>query len=715
MASHQNRLAASASPYLRQHAHNPVDWYPWGDEAFAEARRRDVPILLSVGYAACHWCHVMAHESFEDPDVAAIMNEGFVNVKVDREERPDVDAIYMHAVQALTGAGGWPMTVVTTPAGEPWFGGTYFPPDDRHGRPSFRRVLTALRSAWQERRGEVVASAREITQHVGRLADGLGDGPPPSRAAALAALATLRSQEDRVGGGFGGAPKFPPHTALRWLLEHAPDDGAAPTALEMAHRTLRAMVDGGLFDQLAGGFARYAVDAHWVVPHFEKMLYDNALLLGVLPRAAKETRDDRLLEAARMTLAWLLRDLRQADGTFASAYDADSEGEEGRFSTWTPEEIAAALPDPADAALARAVYGVEAVGQLEGRSVLTFRGLEHPAVVAAAFGAAAAASSATAGHDDRSALAARVARVREALRVARERRPWPALDDKVVTSWNALAIRALAEASADLPAEDATAALAAATRAADVVWDRAWDGERLRHLAPEGGDASAVALLEDAAAFGLASLALHRATGEGRHLLRGLDLANVVARDFADLDGGFFTRRHQDETLVVRGKSVLDGPTPSEHGMASELLAWAAAWADDDAWRALAASGLRGAGAVADRHPTAVASLLSAWARLDAAPREVVVAGPAGERRTEALLSIARTHAPPFALVGPVDDALAERVPWFRDRDGRGAHPTAFACEAGVCHAPTSDPAELAQRLDGWRRAASEDRKAGLP
>jgi len=683
MASHENRLATSASPYLRQHAHNPVDWYPWGDEAFAEARRRDVPILLSVGYAACHWCHVMAHESFEDPEIAAIMNEGFVNVKVDREERPDVDAIYMHAVQALTGAGGWPMTVVTTPSGEPWFGGIYFPPDDRFGRPSFRRVLEALRAAWRDRRADVVASAREITGHVGRLAQGLGDGPPPSHDAARAALAALRAQEDRARGGFGGAPKFPPHTALRWLLRDAPDDGAAPTALDMAHRTLRAMVDGGLFDQLAGGFARYAVDAEWVVPHFEKMLYDNALLLGVLPLAAHRTGDARLLEAARLTLAWVLRDLRHPDGTFASAYDADSEGEEGRFYTWTPAEVDAALADPDDAALARALYGVDAVGQLEGRSVLTWR---HDRPDAAA---ALAASDEDA--------AARVLRVRQALLTARERRPWPALDDKVVTSWNALMVRGLAEAAPHLPAEDAAAALDAATRAADVVWQRAWDGERLRHLASPGAAApDVVALLEDAAAFGLASLTLHRATGEPRHLARALDLAEAIERDFADPGGGFFTRRHQDEPLVVRGKSVLDGPTPSEHGMAVELLAWAGAWADDGRWGALARTGLRGVGDLASRHPTAVASLLSAWGRLEAPPREVVVTGPAGDPRTEALLRVARENAPAETLVGRADASLADRVPWFRDRR---AEPTAYACEAGVCHAPTSDPEALREQL----------------
>jgi uncharacterized protein len=695
MPQHANRLARSASPYLRQHAHNPVDWYPWGEEAFAEARRRDVPVLVSIGYSACHWCHVMAHESFEDPAIAERMNEGFVNVKVDREERPDVDAVYMHAVQALSGAGGWPMTVVTTPGGEPWFGGTYFPPEDRLGRPGFPRVLEALARTWRERREEVTASAREITEHVGRLAAGLGDGPPPSRAAAQEALQALRAQEDREHGGFGGAPKFPPHTALRWLLEDAPDDGEPPSATDMAHRTLRAMADGGIFDQLGGGFARYAVDDTWTVPHFEKMLYDNALLLPVLARAARSRFDERLLEVTRRTLSWLLRDLRQEDGTFASAYDADSEGEEGRFYTWTRGEIEAALPERSDRALARALYGVHEVGQVEGRSVLVYRGRAHPDVAAALAG--------DADPDER------IERIRTTLLAERERRPWPALDDKVVTSWNALAIRGLCDAARDLPRDEAELAREAAERAADVVWERAWDGERLRHLAPPGGDAGAVALLEDAASFGLASLALHRATAALRHLARALELAAVVARDFTDPAGGFFTRRHGDGGLVVRAKSVLDGPTPSEHALSAELLAWAAAWTDDEAWRGLAEAGLRGAGALAGRHPTAVAAMLSAFARLDAPPREVVVAGRADDPATHALLEAARAHAPDSALIGLVGDAdepPVARIPWFRARAARAGRATAYACEAGVCHAPTADPAELTERLRAWRGSA---------
>jgi uncharacterized protein len=706
MAPHPNRLAQSSSPYLRQHQHNPVDWFPWGDEAFAEARRRDVPVLVSVGYAACHWCHVMAHESFEDPDIAAVMNEHFVNVKVDREERPDVDAVYMQAVQALTGSGGWPMTVVTTPDGEPWFGGTYFPPADRFGRPGFRRVLEALARTWRERRSEVLSSAREITSHVGRIAHGLGDGAPPSAETARAALATLRTQEDRAFGGFGAAPKFPPHTALRWLLEDAPDDGTSPTALEMAHRTLRRMVDGGIYDQLAGGFARYSVDATWTVPHFEKMLYDNALLLPVLARAVAATGDERLREALERTVEWMLRDLRLGDGTFASAYDADSEGEEGRFYTWTLDDLTAALPDPDDAALAAARYGVDAAGQLEGRSVLTHRGLDHPNVDTALGRALGDGGGDDSGDPiDQARAHERLEQLRRTLLEARERRPWPALDDKVVTSWNALAIRGLVEAAPELT--DPQAARDAAERAADLVWERAWDGDALRHLAPAEGAREAVALLDDAAQFGLASLTLHRATGHHRHLERALLLADVVVDDFADPAGGFFTRRRRDTPLVVQPKSVLDGPTPSEHGAAAELLAWIAAWTGEARYREHAERALRGAAEVAPRHPTAIASMLSAMARLEAPPREVVVAGDPGDPGAEALHACALTLAPRHALVGmvPDDDTLRERIPHFRARAPRDGNALAFACEAGVCHAPTDDPDALATSLQGWREA----------
>ena len=697
-----NRLAAATSPYLLQHAENPVEWYPWGEEAFEEARRRDVPLFLSVGYSSCHWCHVMAHESFEDDTIAGLLNERFVSVKVDREERPDVDAVYMSAVQALSGSGGWPMTVVTTPDGRPWFAGTYFPPDDRYGRPGFGRLLEALHAAWSERRDEVVHSAAQITERLGQLSARL---PADDDGAERSALAVLQAGFDHEHGGFGGAPKFPPHTALRWLLERpTEDDEGAPTASDMLRLTLRCMVDGGLHDQLLGGFARYSVDERWVVPHFEKMLYDNALLLGVLARSGARYGDARLVDAAVGIARWALDVMRPDGVTFAASQDADSEGEEGRFATFTPGDLAPALPDPDDRALARALFGIDEVGVLEGRSVPVWRGLDHPLVVAA-LGADAF---------DPERAERRAAHVRDALTRIRLGRVAPAMDDKVVTSWNALMVRALVEAAPWLPDALASELRAAAILCADTVWERAWDGTSLRHLAPpppperRGVSApQAVALLEDAASYGLAALALHRATGELRFLARAFALADAVERDFADGEGGFYTTAGFAEPLVVRPRSTFDGPTPSEHGLAAELLAWVAAWSDDAARAERAAAATRGAAHLAARAPTAVASLLGVRDRLAAPPIEVIVAGPGDDERTRALLDCADREAPDHALVGLVPaappnpnasgDLPLPHVPWFEGRSVE--RPTAYVCSAGTCRTPVHDVAGLRAAL----------------
>ena len=694
MAQHANRLAHSASPYLRQHAHQTVDWYPWGEEALAAARERDVPLLISIGYAACHWCHVMSHESFDDPATAARMNASFVSVKVDREERPDIDAVYMSAVQALTGSGGWPMTVVATPDGRPWFAGTYFPPSDRHGLPGFPRLLDALADAWRERRDEVVASAAQITEHLGTLATPLrGDHASPG--ADEAALAALRRSFDDAHGGFGGAPKFPPHTALRWLLEGVDGGTGGPSGAHMAHHTLRRMTDGGLHDQFLGGFARYSVDERWAVPHFEKMLYDNALLLPLLARGAARWDDDRLGVAARGVLRWALDDMRPDGIAFAASLDADSEGEEGRFATFTPAEIAPALSDPDDRALAQAIYGIDEVGRFEGRSVPVWNGLDHPRVapLLAALGS------------DPPEVHARLERVRAALTALRRERVQPALDDKVVTSWNAWMVRGLSEAAPWLDERGAARAREAALDCADALWERAWDGRRLHHLAPAAADAPrGPALLEDAASYALAALALHRDSGEPRFLARALTLTDVVERDYGDGAGGFFTTAHDAEALVVRPRSTLDGPTPSEYGMVAELLAWVAAWTGDEERAARARTLAGSAVALAERAPSAVASLLGARRRLDAPPVEVLVAGPAGARETDDLLRVAAREAPDHAVVGrvPADgDPLHEVVPWFAGRPSD--RPSAYVCRSGTCLRPVHDAGALADALRALR------------
>jgi len=693
MAQHANRLATAASPYLRQHAHQHVDWYPWGEAAFAAARERDVPLLISIGYAACHWCHVMSHESFDDEATAALMNAHFVNVKVDREERPDVDAVYMAAVQTLTGSGGWPMTVVTTPDGRPWFAGTYYPPSDRHGLPGFPKLLMALRDAWRERRDEVVGAAAQVTERIGRLSAPTA-GADADAAMTDAALAALRRSFDDAHGGFGGAPKFPPHSALRWLLERpAVAQEPGPSAGHMVHHTLRRMTDGGIHDQLVGGFARYSVDERWIVPHFEKMLYDNAQLVGVLARAGARWNDARLRAAAVGIVRWALDDMRPDGVTFAASLDADSEGEEGRFATFTPADLVGVLPDPEDRRLAQALYGIDEVGSFEGRSVVVWRGVDHPRV-APLLGAQAS---------DPDALDARLARLRSALLEVRRRRVPAAIDDKVVTSWNALMIRGLAEAAPWLPEALANEVLGAARACADALWERAWDGSRLYHLAPAQGSpggASPAALLEDAAAYALAALALQRASGDARFLERALTLADAIEAGFADGDGGYYSTHHEGEALVVRPRSQHDGPTPSEYGMVAELWAWLAAWRDDAALAQRARRLLRGIAPLAERAPTAVATLLGVRERLESAPIEVVVAGPGGDPATAALLRVAARAAPDHALVGLVPDDLSgvlADIPWFAGRASE--RPSAFVCRAGTCLLPVHDAADLEASL----------------
>jgi uncharacterized protein YyaL (SSP411 family) len=695
-----HRLADSTSVYLRLHAHQPVAWWPWGDAALAEARVRDVPVLLSVGYATCHWCHVMARESFDDPEVGALMNEGFVSVKVDREARPDVDAVYMAALQMLTGSGGWPMTLALTPDGRPWYAGTYFPPDDRFGRPSFRRVLAALTHAWRERRSEVERAADEIAEALARLE---GGAPPRGAAAAAAAslahvttapdtrpsarladaeplvLQALQATYDAARGGFGDAPKFPPHTALRWL-ELVPD-GAADA---MRHRTLRAIVDGGVTDQLGGALHRYAVDGAWAVPHFEVMLVDQAQMLPRLALAAAETGDARLAWGAKAMLDALERDLLRDDGLFATGLDAEAGGVEGAFHTWTPEELARALPEGDDAEVAARVFGVTPVGPLEGRSVLAWNGEDD-------------------GSGPGDVDAERVEALRARLLAARAERPHPRRDDPAITAYVGLMLRGLLEAADHLPPTGKARAHALALGAADALWARAWDGRRLRRLvdAPPGDPDHGVALLDDQVHVGLACLALHRATGDRRHLARAIDLAGAVMEGFALPDGGFATVPLDAAVPLVRARDGLDGATPAAEPAAALLLAEATAWTERDDWRSAAEAGLAGVAAMARTAPTAAVSALIAARALRRPPHQVAVVGPADDPRTVALLEVARTY-PGGACVwrsdGP-DDPWVERIPWLEGRGAVAGRPTAYACAAGACRLPVHAPDDLVQEL----------------
>ncbi len=690
------RLAEADSVYLRLHAHQPVAWWPWGEAAFDAARERDVPVLLSVGYATCHWCHVMARESFDDPAIATLVNENFVPVKVDREARPDVDAVYMAALQALAGGGGWPMTLALTPAGEPWFAGTYYPPTDRPGMPSFRRVLDALIVAWRDRRDEVARAAAEVRAALGSLERGAAtaqrprsptararggievpatepDRRPSGRLAAFEGrvLEGLEATFDAEHGGFGGAPKFPPHASLRWL-EAIPGERAA----RLRQRTLRALVDGGVTDQLGGALHRYAVDAAWAVPHFEVMLVDQAQMLPRLARAAAETGDARLAWGARAMLEALERDLARPDGLFATGLDAEAAGIEGAFHTWTPTEVAAVVQEPELVELALATFAVRQPGNLDGRSVLAWRG---------------------------EAEDARVAQVRSRLLEARTARPAPRRDEPAVTAYVGMTIEGLATAARWFEPPLADRALGLATRAADAVWERAWDGRRVRRLADARSaslDAD-VALLDDQARLGLGLWALHRATGERRQLLRALDLADAVARDFALPEGGFATVPLDRPAPLVRARDTLDGAVPAAEGVAVELLARAAVATGRDDLRAAAEAALETALAVAGLSPTAVISALLAARVLRGPAIEVAVVGDAEDARAQGLLAAARQTAPDACVVlssGP-DDPLVERLPWLAGRVTQGDRPTAYACADGVCRLPVTEPDALVAEL----------------
>ncbi len=691
-----HRLAGADSVYLRLHAHQPVAWWPWGDAAFEEARSRDVPVLLSVGYATCHWCHVMARESFDDPAIARLMNDGFVPVKVDREARPDVDAVYMAALQALTGGGGWPMTLALTPAGEPWFAGTYYPPTDRPGMPSFGRVLAALSVAWRDRRDEVARAAVEVRAALTSLERGAATAgrprPPTARARAATAVdgdalddrpsAHLADVEGRVlqqleatfdaeHGGFGGAPKFPPHAALRWL-----ETSGGATADRLRHRTLRAIVDGGVTDQLGGALHRYAVDAAWAVPHFEVMLVDQAQMLPRLARAAAETGDARLAWGARAMLEALERDLGRADGLFATGLDAEAAGVEGAFHTWSPAEVAEVLGDPALVDLARESFAVREPGNLDGRSVLAWRGDPE---------------------DER------VGVVRAALLEARSRRPAPRRDEPAITAYVGMMVEGLASAARWFPTTYADRALDLATRAADAVWAAAWDGRRVRRAidARVGSPEAEVALLDDQARLGLGLWSLHRATAEPRHLARALDLADAIAGDFALPGGGFATVPLDRPAPLVRARDTLDGAVPAAEGVAAELLARAAIATGRDDLRDRAEAALEAAASVGGLSPTAVISALFAARVLRGPAVQVAVVGAAEDARTVELLATARRLAPDACIVrsdGP-EDPQVERLPWLAGREALAAGPTAYACAAGVCRLPVTAAEALATEL----------------
>ncbi|WP_407550188.1 thioredoxin domain-containing protein [Streptomyces sp. Pv4-95] len=678
-----NRLAHETSPYLLQHADNPVDWWPWSTDAFEEARRRGVPVLLSVGYSSCHWCHVMAHESFEDAATAALLNEHFVSVKVDREERPDVDAVYMEAVQAATGQGGWPMTVFLTPDAEPFYFGTYFPPEPRHGMPSFAQVLEGVRSAWADRREEVgEVAARIVADLAGRSLSATlpaGDQRTPAPEDLHAALMGLTREFDATRGGFGGAPKFPPSMALEFLLRHHARTGSA-AALEMVQATGEAMARGGIYDQLGGGFARYAVDATWTVPHFEKMLYDNALLCRTYAHLWRADGSDLARRVAIETADFMVRELRTAQGGFASALDADSDDGtgkhvEGAYYVWTPEQLRAVLGDK-DAEFAAEAFGVTEEGTFEeGASVLQLPATDDPV-------------------DDERLLS-----VRRRLLAAREERERPGRDDKIVASWNGLAIAALAETGAYFDRPDL---IQAATDAADLLVRVHMDWQaRLHRTSRDGTPGANSGVLEDYANVAEGFLALASVTGEGVWVdFAGFFLDTVLVQFTAE-DGALYDTAADAEALIRRPQDPTDNATPSGWTAAAGALLSYAALTGSSLHRDAAERALGIVTALSARAPRFIGwGLAVGEAALDG-PREVAVVGAPGDPATAALHRAALLGTAPGAVValGEPGSDDAGQVPLLMERPLVDGQPAAYVCRRFTCERPTTDPAELAERL----------------
>ena len=678
-----NRLAAETSPYLLQHANNPVDWYPWGPEALERARAEDRPIFLSIGYAACHWCHVMERESFENPAIAAQMNESFVSIKVDREERPDLDDVYMAAVQAMTGSGGWPMTVFLTPKLEPFFGGTYFPPEDRHGMSGLPRVLGAVAEAYRTRRNEVEEQARALSDHLrARLAVPAGTQDVELRQLD-AAVARLAATFDATHGGFGGAPKFPAPMILEFLLRawrRTRDDAT----LGMVTRTLDAMADGGIHDQLGGGFARYSTDAHWLVPHFEKMLYDNALLAHAYLEGYRATGTDRYARVARATLDFMLAELRTADGGFASALDADSEGVEGRFYAWSYDEFMTVLTDAglddADRRLLADYWGLTAAGNWEATNVLN-----------------------RAGADPGDEL---VERGRRALLAARARRTRPARDDKQIASWNGLALRALAHGALVLRRRcvrrrDPVAGGLRRARPRSATGDRLWRTVR-------DGRGATPAFAEDYLALADGLLGAHAALGDAEPLLLARRLAETATRDFWDDEAGTFvdTSDEHDRT-VARPRGLIDNATPSANAIGADLLHRLALLTGEEDFARRASSIVRAVAPALEQQPSAFGRMLSAADRLVGEQVDVVVAKAAGDDGRALRESAIGAFVPDLVLTSVAPGDAHAAWPLYAGKAARDGAATAYACRGYACDAPTSDPARLAEQVAALGRPSS--------
>ena len=678
-----NRLAKETSPYLLQHAHNPVDWFPWGAEAFEVARSENKAILLSIGYSACHWCHVMEHESFENEAIAKLMNENFVNIKVDREERPDLDQIYMSAVQMMTHHGGWPMTVFLTPEGVPFYAGTYFPPEDRYNIPGFPRVLIGVADAYRERHDDIKQTAASVLTELKRSTGAAESGASLSNELLDAAAKGIIKNYDSTNGGFGGAPKFPPAMTLEFLLQ-TNYRTADEQALQIVDVTCRKMAEGGIYDQLGGGFHRYSTDARWLVPHFEKMLYDNALLARLYVRYFQVSSDVSMRRVAEGILDYVVREMTDSSGGFYSTQDADSEGVEGKFSVWSKHEIDLLL-DERDSVLFCAYYNVSEGGNFEGENILNVtRDLE---AVAKAEGVSVRE------------LEESLARNREILFAVREQRVKPARDEKVLTAWNGLMLASFAEAGVVLKRSDY---LEVARKNARFVLDNLRK-DKLLLRSYKDGQAKLNGYLEDYAFFVEGLIALFEATGEVDWLEESLNLTATMIDEFwDDEEGGFFFTGRSHENLIVRSKDFFDNATPSGNSVAAQVLLKLALLTENPDYERRAVAILRLMAASLRRYPTGFGRLLSALDFHLDSPKEIVLVGNPLAEETAALRNVIWSIYLPNKVVAPVarvGDRLAELSPLARDRTQHEGKPTAYVCEHFTCKNPTSDAHELRLQL----------------
>ena len=675
-----NRLANETSPYLLQHANNPVDWYPWGEEALQRSKNEDKPILLSIGYSACHWCHVMERESFEDEATALLMNEYFVSIKVDREERPDLDAVYMEAVQMLTGSGGWPMTVFLTPEGKPFYGGTYFPPVDRFNMPGFPRLLESVARSYRDSRSEIDRVTNQITEQLGRTGQ-IPKGDSPVTVETLhQAYTVLATNFDYQNGGHGTAPKFPQAMNLEVLLRYY-RHGYNDRALEMVDLTLEKMAQGGIYDQIAGGFARYSTDAYWLVPHFEKMLYDNALLSRLYLHAHQATGRGMYRRIAEETLDYILREMTGPEGGFYSATDADSEGEEGKFFVWTPAEIEAVLGD--EAGIFSGFFGVTQAGNFEGNNILNIK--QKASDYARQQGIAL------------ERLVDVVERGKNSLLTEREKRVHPLLDDKVLASWNGMMLRSFSEAGSALSREDYLDA--AIKNASFLLETMRPHGKLLRTY--RAGQAKLSGFLEDYSFVADGLLALYEATFNQRWLAASVDLADRMIQLFWDDDvGGFYDTSIEHDQLVVRPRDVLDNAQPCGGSVATEVLLKLAVITGNEEYRVKAATPLRTLKDLMGRAPAGTGQWLAALDFYVSTPKEVVIIGPREDSKTAALLQTVNGNFHPNKVLVGAENEGEHGLPLLESRGMINGEPTAYVCENYTCQLPVTTPEELSIQME---------------